>query len=228
MQPTHAPAEVKLIATVLGVQREVDLDQLRRGMTVELEHGRRDPLTDVTDDDPLVTAKIALAHLREFPDYYDRLERMEAEAEGRTAVGSTDSDIRVGDLMTIDPITVRIDASIEDAEDLMREHRITGLPVIDADGHLVGVVSQTDLLYLATPSVQALIRHHERGIRVGEIMSTPPVTIDSTATLREAARVMHDERLHRLVTVDSSGRPVGVLAAMDYVALAAEGPAAQS
>jgi hypothetical protein len=50
-------------------------------MAVELEHGRHDPVTDVTDDDPLVTARIAWAHLKEFPDYYDRLERMEAEAE---------------------------------------------------------------------------------------------------------------------------------------------------
>ncbi len=87
MQQPYAPDEVELIAKVLGVEREVDLEQLRRGMTVELEHGRHDPLTNVTDDDPLVTAKIALAHLREIPDYYDRLERMEAEAEGRTGNG---------------------------------------------------------------------------------------------------------------------------------------------
>lgn len=71
--------EVAWIAKILGVADEVDLDQLRRGMAVELEHGRRDPLTDVTNDDPLLTAKIALAHLREMPDYYDRLARMEAE-----------------------------------------------------------------------------------------------------------------------------------------------------
>ena len=49
-------------------------------MDVELEHGLHEVLTNVTDDDPLVTAKIALAHLREFPDYYTRLERMEEEA----------------------------------------------------------------------------------------------------------------------------------------------------
>lgn len=58
-------------------------DQFRRGMNVELEHGARDPATDVTHDDPITTGKIALAHLNEFPDYYDRLEKMEAEAEGR-------------------------------------------------------------------------------------------------------------------------------------------------
>jgi hypothetical protein len=56
-----------------------DVEQFRMGMDVELEHGLHDLLTNVTDDDPLVTGKIALAHLREFPDYYTRLERMEEE-----------------------------------------------------------------------------------------------------------------------------------------------------
>lgn len=58
-----------------------DVEQFRSGMNVELEHGSHDPVTDVTHDDPVVTAKIALAHLNEFPDYYTRLERMEKEAE---------------------------------------------------------------------------------------------------------------------------------------------------
>jgi hypothetical protein len=58
-----------------------DVDQFRRGMDVELEHGSHDPTTDVTGDDAVTTGKIALAHLNEFADYYTRLERMEAEAE---------------------------------------------------------------------------------------------------------------------------------------------------
>jgi Protein of unknown function (DUF5661) len=58
-----------------------DVEQFRFGMEVELEHGLRDPATNVTDDDPVTTGKIALAHLNEFSDYYVRLERMEAEAE---------------------------------------------------------------------------------------------------------------------------------------------------
>jgi hypothetical protein len=57
-----------------------DLDQFRMGMNVELEHGLCDPATNVTGDDPVVTGKIALAHLNESPDYYTRLERMEEEA----------------------------------------------------------------------------------------------------------------------------------------------------
>ena len=57
------------------------VDEFRSGMNVELEHGLHDLLTNVSDDDPHVTAKIALAHLNEFPDYYTRLERMEKEAK---------------------------------------------------------------------------------------------------------------------------------------------------
>ena len=62
-----------------------DVEQFRTGMDVELEHGLHDLVTNVTDDDPLVTGKIALAHLNEFPDYYTRLEKMEAEAEAEHA-----------------------------------------------------------------------------------------------------------------------------------------------
>jgi hypothetical protein len=73
------------VAAELGIDFDVtpfDLEQFRRGMEVELEHGRRDPITDVTHDDPIVTGKIAWAHLREMADYYDRLGAMEREAEG--------------------------------------------------------------------------------------------------------------------------------------------------
>ena len=58
-----------------------DVEQFRAGMNVELEHGLHDQIMNVTDDDPHVTAKIALAHLNEFPDYYTRLEQMEEQAK---------------------------------------------------------------------------------------------------------------------------------------------------
>jgi len=58
-----------------------DVEQFRMGMDVELEHGLQDAQTNVTNSDPVVTGKIALAHLKEFPDYYTRLARMEAEGE---------------------------------------------------------------------------------------------------------------------------------------------------
>jgi hypothetical protein len=69
-------------AATLGLdldQEAFDLEALRQGMTVELEHGRLSPETNVTDDDPVMTARIALAHLRELPDYYDRLAEIEGD-----------------------------------------------------------------------------------------------------------------------------------------------------
>jgi hypothetical protein len=62
-----------------------DVEQFRRGMEVELEHGLHDLLTNVTDDDPVVTGKIALAHLNEFSDYYTRLEQMEEDARRQSS-----------------------------------------------------------------------------------------------------------------------------------------------
>jgi hypothetical protein len=74
--------DAKRVGDEIGVDWErFDLEQFRAGMDVEYEHGRHDPQTNVTDDDPIVTGKIALAHMKEFPDYYERLERMEEEAK---------------------------------------------------------------------------------------------------------------------------------------------------
>ena len=70
--------EAKAIGEKLGIDwSKFDVEQFRMGMDVELEHGKVDHETNVTNDDPLVTGKIALAHLNEFPDYYDRLYEME-------------------------------------------------------------------------------------------------------------------------------------------------------
>ena len=74
--------EARSIGATLGITWDkFDIEQFRRGMDVELEHGLRDPHTNVTNDDPLVTGKIALAHLNEFPDYYTRLHKMEKDAD---------------------------------------------------------------------------------------------------------------------------------------------------
>jgi hypothetical protein len=76
--------EARTIGEEIGIDwssTPFDVEQFRMGMDVELEHGLHDPATNVTDDDPLSTGKIALAHLNEFADYYTRLAKMEAEAE---------------------------------------------------------------------------------------------------------------------------------------------------
>lgn len=74
--------EAKRIGDMLGINwAKVDPDQFRRGLEVEFEHGSHDPETNVTNDDAALTGKIAWAHLKEFPDYYTRLDKLEAEAD---------------------------------------------------------------------------------------------------------------------------------------------------
>lgn len=78
--------EARQVGSALGVDwTAIELEQFRRGLEVELEHGARDPETNVTHDDLGLTGKIAWAHLKEFPDYYTRLDRLEAEADAHWA-----------------------------------------------------------------------------------------------------------------------------------------------
>jgi hypothetical protein len=81
--------EAHTVGTQLGLDwTKIDLEQFRRGLEVELEHGAIDPETNVTGDDLVLTGKIAWAHLKEIQDYYTRLDLLEAEAEGQTTAGN--------------------------------------------------------------------------------------------------------------------------------------------
>lgn len=80
--------EAQAVATELGIEfgpLGCDLEQFRLGLDVELEHGSRGPETDISGNDPIVTGKIALAHLTEFPDYYTRLAILERDAAAHTS-----------------------------------------------------------------------------------------------------------------------------------------------
>ena len=131
--------------------------------------------------------------------------------------------LRVADVMTIDPITIQSDASIEAAERVLRLNGVTGLPVVDTDGDLVGVISQTDLVLAGSPFIEAALRNQPDGLRVGELMTSPAITVPFESSLREAARQMVEARVHRLVAVDEDGRAIGVLSAIDFVGVFAEG-----
>jgi CBS domain-containing protein len=128
----------------------------------------------------------------------------------------------VGDFMTIDPIVIAPDASIEEAEHLLATFRISGLPVVDPAGRPLGVLSQSDLVAASASELGRVIRGQASGLRVGELMSSPALTVPLLATLGEAAGIMRDARVHRVVAVDDHGRAVGVLSASDYVALYAD------
>ena len=92
---TATDAKAAIDSIGFDLEKEgIALEAVTAGMNVELEHGTRFPDLDVTGDDPVITAKIALAHLREFFDYYERLERMEAEGEAAAiAAFAADSDL---------------------------------------------------------------------------------------------------------------------------------------
>jgi CBS domain-containing protein len=121
---------------------------------------------------------------------------------------------KVGDVMTPNPVSISEAASLQEAAGLLNSKAITGLPVVDAGGTLVGVLSQTDLI-----KAQANPQLHEswRGLAVGEIMTKPALTIPSSAGLDEAARLMGERRVHRLVVTDAAATPIGIISASDLV-----------
>ena len=82
MKVRFSLVDARRIGKSLGLSwKKLDLKQFHMGLNIELEHGKRNALTNVTNDDEVLTAKIALAHLSEFPDYYTRLKKLEKEAD---------------------------------------------------------------------------------------------------------------------------------------------------
>jgi CBS domain-containing protein len=127
----------------------------------------------------------------------------------------------VADLMTIDPLVITAEARIEEAERLMELYNVSGLPVVDEGGLLVGVISQTDLLR-GGGDIASAIRRRYTGLRVADLMTAPAITVEMATPLEEAARRMRDERIHRVVAVNPHGQPIGVLSSMDFVTLYAD------
>jgi CBS domain-containing protein len=118
----------------------------------------------------------------------------------------------VGEVMTANPISIAETASLAEAAGILDGHKISGLPVIDEVGALVGVLSQTDLIRVRAD------QHHAanwRGLAVGEVMTRPALTIAVTATLDEAARQMDERRVHRLVVTNQAATPIGIISTGD-------------
>lgn len=129
------------------------------------------------------------------------------------------ADLRVGNLMTLDPITIGSEELALEAERLIKTYRISGLPVVD-EGVVVGVLSQTDLL---TARSSDLISGNWPRLRVRHLMTRPAMTVNATSSLHAAAREMIEHHVHRLVVVDDAGAAIGVLTPLDLLgALLAE------
>jgi len=128
----------------------------------------------------------------------------------------------VAALMTRDPIVVSADAPIAEAARLLDAHHIHGLPVIDSEGALVGVVSQTDML--RARSTEDLWSRWP-GLHVRHLMSSPALTIAADADVEDAVRLMEVEHVHRLVVLEPGGRtPLGIISTSDLVHAMLVGP----
>ena len=120
----------------------------------------------------------------------------------------------VGEVMTRDPISIVETASLQEAATILDTKKITGLPVLDATGTLVGVLSQTDLV--RARANQHLVANWP-GLAVGQVMTKPALTIAASASLEEAARTMEERRVHRLVVIDATANPIGIISTSDLV-----------
>ena len=146
----------------------------------------------------------------------------------------------VVDIMTTDPILVTPNTPLQEAISILAEKKISGLPVVDETGKLVGVISESDLMwqesgietppyimfldsviYLKNPARYNKEIHKALGQTVAEVMSDRPVTIQANQSVPEAARIMHDKKVRRLPVVDEEFKVIGIVTQGDVIKMMA-------
>ncbi|MBF2087482.1 MAG: CBS domain-containing protein [Synechococcales cyanobacterium K44_A2020_017] len=144
--------------------------------------------------------------------------------------------VTVAEVMSRDPITVNPNSPLKEAIQILAERHISGLPVVDDQGKLVGVISESDLMwqqtgvtppayimlldsviYLENPARYDRELHKALGQTVGEVMTKESVTVPPSKPLNAAAQLMHDRHVRRLPVVDSDGTLVGILTRGDII-----------
>ena len=162
---------------------------------------------DITEDDLMRIYAIALRH-----------------AEQRVA-----RRISVRDVMTKNVIKIRADADFNEVTNLLSEHRISGLPVVDEDDRVIGVITEADVLSMAgmrkEHGFKDIIRHilgeplsgPKESRRLRDVMSSPAITTGPEADIREVALTLDEKRIKRLPVVDEQGRLIGVISRADIV-----------
>lgn len=142
----------------------------------------------------------------------------------------------VADWMNRELITVKPSTPLSEAVKLLVDRHISGLPVIDDDGKLVGVISESDLMwreqgleqppymiflggviYFQNPLTYDRDLHKALGQTVGEVMTPHAISISADTPLPEAARILHEKKIHRLPVVDDRNHPIGIITESDIV-----------
>jgi CBS domain-containing protein len=148
----------------------------------------------------------------------------------------------VAEVMTTDLVTVSPDTTLQEAIQILAEGKISGLPVVDAQGKLVGIISETDLtwqatgvdtppyvmfldsvIYLQNPAKHNQEVHKALGQTVGDAMSDRPTTIKAHQLVWEAARIMHEKKVRRLPVVNDQSELVGIITQGDVIKMMAAG-----
>ncbi|BCB95281.1 hypothetical protein JZK55_02030 [Dissulfurispira thermophila] len=162
---------------------------------------------DITEDDLKKIYSIALRHAKE-----------------RLA-----SKISVSDVMTKNVVTISKNADIHEASRLLSENGISGLPVVDDDNHVIGIITEADLLLMVGMrqgyTFKDIIRHllgeplsgRKNGNKVEDVMTSPAMTTKADADIREVARILDERRIKRLPVVDSENRLIGIISRADIV-----------
>jgi CBS domain-containing protein len=126
-----------------------------------------------------------------------------------------ESGLKVRDLMAPDPVAIRAESSLAQAAESLAGYEVSGLPVVDEAGAVIGVISQTDIVRLRGGPMPTC---GWSGLLVRDLMTHPAITVPASASLHEAARLMTDHHVHRLVVVSRHhGAPVGVISESDIV-----------
>jgi len=139
------------------------------------------------------------------------------------------SRVLVKDVMTKDVIAVKRDADLHEASRLLSEHRISGMPVVDDNNRVIGVVSEADILVLAGMSKKHTFKDILRtilgepvtsrtgGNRVENVMSFPPITSKADDEVMAVAKILDERRIKRLPVVDNEGKLLGIVSRADIV-----------
>jgi CBS domain-containing membrane protein len=137
--------------------------------------------------------------------------------------------IRVRDVMTKNVFKVKADAELNEVTNLLSEHRISGLPVVDENDRVIGVITEADVLSMAglrkEHAFKDIIRHilgeplsrPKESRRLRDVMSSPAITIGPEADIREVALTLDEKRITSLPVVDEQGRLIGVISRADIV-----------
>jgi len=162
---------------------------------------------DVTEEDLIKIYEIALKYAKE-----------------RTAL-----KISIRDVMTKDVITIKNDADVNDVIRLLSDNNISGLPVIGNENHVIGIVTEADILSMAGMkrghTFRDILKHilgeplplRKTGSKVGDVMTSPAITTKAGISIKEAAKIMDERRIKRLPVVDSKNKLIGIISRADIV-----------